>query len=86
MALIYMISRLITLYEWIIIIRAVISWFEPNPYNPFYHFLIKITEPFLAYFRRMLGSLTYRLRIDLSPLIAIIALEILRRIVFIVLL
>lgn len=76
--IVYMITRLITLYEWLIIIRAVVSWFEPNPYNPFYNFLVRITEPFLVYFRRVFLSLFYRIRVDLSPLIAIIVLEILK--------
>jgi len=59
----------LTLYLWIIVIRAVISWVNPDPYNPFVIFLYRVTEPLLAPIRRRLPSLGFG--IDLSPLIAV---------------
>ncbi len=57
-------------YKWIIIIAAVVSWVNPDPYNPIVRFLYFITEPALRPIRRIIG---YRLGpIDISPLIAII--------------
>lgn len=61
-------SLLLSLYQWIIIARALISWVNPDPWNPIVQFLERATEPVLAPIRRMLG---WRMGIDLSPLIAI---------------
>lgn len=57
-------------YKWIIIIAAVVSWVNPDPYNPIVRFLYSVTEPALRPIRRIIG---YRLGpIDISPLIAIL--------------
>jgi YggT family protein len=58
-------------YWWIIIIRAVISWVNPDPWNPIVQFLHRVTEPVLAPIRRRLP--THRWGIDISPLVAILA-------------
>jgi len=59
----------LNLYMWIIIIRAVSTWFSPDPYNPIYQFLIRITEPVLGYIRRLIP---FRFgMVDISPIIAI---------------
>lgn len=63
-------DALLWLYQWIIIARALISWVNPDPWNPIVQFLERATEPVLAPIRRMLG---WRTGIDLSPLIAIFA-------------
>ena len=60
----------LTIYTYIIIARALVSWVNPDPYNPIVQFLYKVTEPVLSPFRRMTGS--YSHGIDLSPLIAIL--------------
>jgi YggT family protein len=62
---------ILSLYMWLIIIRAVASWFSPDPYNPIYNFLIRITEPVLSYIRRFLPFRTGM--VDLTPIIAILA-------------
>lgn len=59
---------LLTIYMWVIIIRALISWVNPDPWNPIVQFLDRATEPVLAPIRRRMG---WRMGIDLSPLIAI---------------
>lgn len=61
---------------WLIIIRALVSWVNPDPYNPIVQFLYRITEPFLAPFRRLIPA--WNLGIDLSPIFAILALLFLR--------
>lgn len=57
----------LTLYMWIIIARAVLSWVSPDPYNPIVRFIYSITEPVLSQVRRRLpvsfGG------IDFSPII-----------------
>ena len=62
----------LTAYYWIIIVRAVISWVNPDPWNPIVQFLQRVTEPVLAPIRRILP--TWRWGIDISPLVAILAL------------
>jgi YggT family protein len=57
-------------YMWIIIARALISWVNPDPWNPIVQFLGRATEPVLSPIRRWLG---WRMGIDLSPLVAIVA-------------
>ncbi len=62
---------LLTVYMWIIIITALISWVNPDPYNPIVRFLHAITEPVLRPIRRIIGT---RLAIiDISPMIVILA-------------
>jgi len=57
------------LYMWVIIARALISWVNPDPWNPIVQFLDRATEPVLAPIRRFVG---WRMGIDLSPIIAIL--------------
>ena len=61
----------LTIYMWIIIFRAVISWVNPDPYNPIVIFLHRITEPVMAPVRRWLPL--RNIGIDLSPMIVILA-------------
>jgi YggT family protein len=58
-------------YMWIIVIRALLSWVNPDPWNPIVQFLQRITEPVLAPIRRRLP--TWQWGIDLSPLVVILA-------------
>ncbi|MCD6561760.1 MAG: YggT family protein [Deltaproteobacteria bacterium] len=61
----------LSFYMWIIVARAVISWVNPDPYNPIVRFLTSVTEPLLYQVRRRLplnlGG------IDFSPFIVILA-------------
>ena len=60
----------LNIYMWIIIIRALLSWVNPDPYNPIVQFLTRITEPVLRPLRKLVPS--WKLGVDLSPLIAIL--------------
>lgn len=64
------------LYMWVIIIRALISWVNPDPYNPIVMFLYKATEPVLYRVRRTLSL--HRFGIDISPIIVIFAIVFLK--------
>lgn len=59
----------LTALYWLILIRALISWVNPDPYNAIVIFLNKTTEPILYPIRKIL-PFTYRIGLDLSPLIA----------------
>jgi YggT family protein len=61
---------ILEIYKWIIIVAALISWVNPDPYNPIVRFLYSVTEPALRPVRRLLG---FRLgAIDISPVIVIL--------------
>jgi YggT family protein len=62
---------ILTLYMWVIIARALISWVNPDPHNPIVRFLYNATEPLLYRVRRSLPM--FAGGIDLSPLIVIVA-------------
>jgi YggT family protein len=61
----------LTIYMYIIIARAVISWVNPDPYNPIVQFLYRITEPVLSPIRRIIPI--HKIGIDISPIIVIMA-------------
>jgi YggT family protein len=56
-------------YMWIIIIRALVSWVNPDPWNPIVQFLYRVTEPVLRPIRRRIPMSG----IDVSPIIVILA-------------
>ncbi|HET9491820.1 MAG TPA: YggT family protein [Methylomirabilota bacterium] len=58
-------------YFWIIIARAVLSWVNPDPFNPIVRFLYRATEPVLRPIRHRLPTLTMGL--DLSPMVVLLA-------------
>jgi len=72
---VYSVARLLdiimTLLYWIIIIRALISWVNPDPFNPIVQFLHKATEPILMPIRRLFRMQFWA--IDISPIIAVFA-------------
>ncbi|MBW1975559.1 MAG: YggT family protein [Deltaproteobacteria bacterium] len=60
----------LNLYLWIVIIRALLSWVNPDPYNPIVRFLYSITDPVLNVIRRRIP--VFFGGIDFSPLIVIL--------------
>jgi YggT family protein len=62
-------------YFWIIIVRALLSWVNPDRYNPIVQFLYRVTEPVLRPIRRRLPMET---GLDFSPLIVILAIKVLQ--------
>jgi len=65
-ALAYMTGIVLTIMYWLILIRALLSWVNPDPYNPIVQFLMRTTEPVLEPIRRLLPPLP----LDISPIIA----------------
>lgn len=64
-------------YMWVVIIAALLSWVNPDPYNPIVRFLHSVTEPVFRPIRRVIG---FRLGpIDISPLIVILAIIFVRK-------
>lgn len=71
MALANLIHLVLSAYIWIVVGRAIISWVNPDPYNPIVRFLIQATDPVLEKIRRYIPPMG---GLDLSPIILIFAL------------
>ena len=70
--LIALMSYAARIYTFIIIARAVVSWIQPNPYNPIVQVLYRLTEPVLFPIRKALAKRIGNIGIDFSPIVAII--------------
>ena len=64
---------IINLYIWIVIIAALITWVNPDPYNPIVQFLQRLTEPVYKKMRQFFPTVIGG--VDLAPLILIIILQ-----------
>ncbi|MHB8764057.1 MAG: YggT family protein [Deferrisomatales bacterium] len=64
-------NLVLTLYLWLVIARAVLSWVSPDPYNPIVRFLYRATDPVLYWVRRRLPLVFGG--IDFSPIAVILA-------------
>jgi YggT family protein len=71
LALANLLHLVLMAYFWIIIARAVLSWVNPDPFNPIVRFLYRVTEPVLRPIRYRLPTLA--MGIDLSPMVVILA-------------
>ena len=68
-----------TIIIWIMIVRILLSWFPNiNWYNQPFKAMKEITDPILEPFRRIIPPIS---GIDFSPIIAFLALAILREVV-----
>lgn len=65
----------LNIYTWVIIIAALISWVNPDPYNPIVRFLYRVTEPVLRPIRRRIGIFG---GIDISPIVVLLAIMFVR--------
>jgi YggT family protein len=67
----------LTVYMWLIIARALLSWVNPDPFNPIVRFLYNVTEPVLGWVRSRVPLIFGGL--DLSPLLILLAVMFLQR-------
>jgi len=63
----HLVEALLTIMYWLVIVRALISWVDPDPFNPIVQFLYRTTDPILAPIKKFLPTLG---PVDLSPIIA----------------
>ncbi len=77
-ALIGTIVSVISIYIWVVIIAALITWVNPDPSNPIVQILYRLTDPVYKkmrqYFPTVIGG------VDLAPIILILALQFLQQI------
>ncbi len=76
-ALYQVISLVFQIYIFIVIARALVSWVNPDPYNPIVRFLYNATEPVLSKMRRYL-PLQFS-GIDLSPIALLLLLSVVQQ-------
>lgn len=57
------------IFWWLLLIRVLVSWVSPSPFNPLVQFLYRTTEPILDPIRRFLPRMGM---VDFSPIIAFI--------------
>lgn len=65
-------SNIFYLYFILLLIRALMSWVNPDPYNPIVRVINMLTEPVLAPFRRIIPPIGM---FDISFIVAILALQ-----------
>ncbi len=70
-------STLLTMYFWIIIIATLLTWVRPDPYNPIVRTLTALTEPLFYRVRKWL-PFTLIGGVDLSPVVVLIAIQLLQ--------
>ena len=70
------ISSLVNIYMWVVIIRVLISWINPDPYTPIVQFLRSVTDPAIEGLRRMLPRFLWSSGLDFTPLVLILLLQI----------
>ena len=71
---------LLTAYFWVVMIAVLLTWVRPDPYNPIVRTLNALTEP-VFYRIRKLMPFTYISGLDLSPVVVLIAIQLLKNIV-----
>lgn len=69
------VHSLLTVYIWVVIIGALLSWVRPDPYNPIVQIIYRLTEPAYRLVRRMMPTVFNGL--DMAPLILIVGLNVL---------
>ena len=65
---------LISVYIWVIIIAALLSWVRPDPNNPIIQMLYRLSEPAYVYLRKFVPTVFNG--IDLAPLMLIVGLQV----------
>ncbi len=73
-AIVQLIHSVISLYIWVIIISAVLSFVQPDPRNPIVDVLNRLTQPAFAFVRRKMPFVIFS-GIDLSPIVIIFGLQ-----------
>ncbi len=71
-AIAMVLDSVLTIYFWIVLIRVLSSWLNPDPYNPIVKFLHRATDPVLNRVRRILPPMG---GMDFSPILVLFAIQ-----------
>jgi len=74
-AVAFLINAVLTLLFWVILIRVLMSWVSPDPYNPLVRALYQITDPILEPARRLIPPIG---GLDLSPIVVLLGIQFLK--------
>jgi len=69
------VHSLLTVYTWVVIIGALLTWVRPDPYNPIVQIIYRLTEPAYRAVRKIMPTVFNGL--DLAPIILIVLLNVL---------
>lgn len=70
----FVVNAVLTVYFWIVIISALLSWVNPDPYNPIVRILRSLTEPVFYRIRRLM-PFTMVGGLDLSPVVLLLGIQ-----------
>jgi len=73
-AIAFTLDSLLSIYFWIVLIAALLSWVNPDPGNPIVRFIYGVTDPVLYHIRRRLPFVVAG-GFDLSPLVLMIGIQ-----------
>ena len=76
-ALIGIVNILLSAYFLIVLVAALLSWIKPDPYHPIVRFIRAVTEPVFYRIRRLMPFVMVG-GFDLSPVVALLAIEFLK--------
>ena len=75
----YAADRLLTIYFWIIFVRALLSWVQPDPYNPLVRIICKLVDPVTSRISRMFPTRVGM--VDLAPFVLMLVIMFLQEII-----
>lgn len=73
-------DSVLSIYSWVVIIATLLTWVRPDPYNPIVRTLNALTEPVFYRIRKHL-PFTFIGGIDLSPVVALLGIQLLKLVV-----
>ena len=73
-SLVHLLHSVISIYIWIVIIAAVLSFVRPDPQNPIVQIIYKLTDPLYSFIREKMPFVVLS-SVDLSPLVIILGLQ-----------
>lgn len=75
LALATVVDVLFTIFFYLVLIRALLSWVNPDPYNPVVRFIVRATEPVMAPARRIIPPIS---GFDLSPIVVLLLIQVVK--------
>lgn len=76
----FVVGTVLDIYFWIVIVSALLSWVNPDPYNPIVRFLRGVTEPVFYKIRSWIPFAVVG-GFDLSPIVVLLAIQVCKIIV-----
>lgn len=72
-----LVNFVLSIYVWFIVLRVLLSWVNPDPYNPVVQMLVRATDPVLVPLRQYIPPIA---GLDLSPIVALFGIQMVQRI------